>query len=1396
MRIVHRCEVGERVADLEIGDLNAPVEDLLSALGVSGPAILDGQPLSLDAPLSSVALCEGSVLETAPDQAAATPTARTLAIVGGVRAGVAYPFPLSGAALVGRDPQADVCVEDPTVSSLHCTITVGEIVDQRSHNGTSVDGHPVSAGERSVLPFGGIVRIGATRLAIRTVEDDRPVAVTSALGASGGTIPFNRPPRRLPDVELPELDAPCEAPEPADSESLSVAGIVLPIVAGLVIAVVLSPLFAVFAALGPVITIGTWWERRRRNRRDHRRGLAALEESLAGLATNLPLHRLAEMNRRRGLHPDPAEVVRRAEGPSVHCWERRAGHLDAYRVAIGVADEAFLPTLVTPDGQPPAERAVTLVADLPPMSDVPVEVDLCAGRIVGLVGEREVILAVARALVLQAAVHHGPADLAVAVGADDTEVWDWCRWLPHTADHTTAQRGATVVSTMEAGSADALLAAAAERVVLAVIDGADPFQGRSTVGRRLLGSERTAAIVLVQDAHRLPAGCDLVVTADDLGRVQLVDPRQHGAGQHVLGWGIDAVVAQRAARRLARLDDPELPLLGAGVPAACGLLGVLGVSGDDEREIRRGWRLNSGTTELAVPIGADAQGPVVLDLIADGPHVLIGGTTGSGKSELLRSLVAGVAASADPDHVAMVLIDYKGGAAFDCCADLPHVAGLVTDLDEHLGARALRCLEAELRYREQRLREVGAEDLAAYRVRSAEGPVQRRAAEPLPRLLVVVDEFASLAADLPEFLDALVGIAQRGRSLGVHMVLATQRPAGVVTDDIRANATCRIALRVSDPRESVDIIDAGDAAGIPRSRPGRAIARFGPGEFTPFQSALSTGHSNTEATVSVRGDPQAVAGRGAGEGGAGEGGAAGRGVVGRGADENSGPTDLERLVATIREAHSNAGGTAPRSPWPPPLPDDVCRSELGGLGELAGIGELGEPSAWLLVDEPDEQRQSVAGWTLDDGHLVVVGAPGAGATTTLATAILAVTRGGGDAAPHVHIVDHDAGGLDPLAALAHCGTVVGPTDRELRVRLLRWLDEEIVRRRVDGRQTPLILLVIDDLGGLSRAHDRVREPGMHEALERIWADGPAVGVTVAVSLRRGADLPPQMAATVGMVLLHRVSDPSDALRFGVKEPTEAFGSGRVLRAGDHAIAQVVKDAPSLAESVLSRGDCAAPSVAPHEVGVLSEVIAAGSVGASAVVGPVETELLVAVGDRELSLSPLRLHRGEHGLILGPARSGRTNVLATVAMVCGEHCVIVGDGSGNASDLAVRLGREPVEVESLAEAFSSGPMVVLIDDCLDLADPNGTLADLVASPPEGVHIVAAAKPDRFRSAYGHWAADIRSSRVGILLKPDPIDGDLLGVSLPARLELPNIAGRGVLVADSESEVIQVVHVDAR
>ena len=179
-----------------------------------------------------------------------------------------------------------------------------------------------------------------------------------------------------------------------------------------------------------------------------------------------------------------------------------------------------------------------------------------------------------------------------------------------------------------------------------------------------------------------------------------------------------------------------------------------------------------------------------------------------------------------------MLVDYKGGAAFDACARLPHVAGVVTDLDERLAERALRSLHAELRRREQLLRAAGATDLTAYRAQAGSAPI--------PRLVIVVDELATLAQDLPEFVPSLVGVAQRGRSLGVHLVLATQRPSGAISDDIRANTNLRIALRVQDAAESVDIVGVPDAAALPRHRPGRAVLRFGPGECVVAQVASAT----------------------------------------------------------------------------------------------------------------------------------------------------------------------------------------------------------------------------------------------------------------------------------------------------------------------------------------------------------------------------------------------------------------------------------------------------------------------------------------------------------------------------------------------------------------------------
>lgn len=1359
MRVVHRRSDVDEIIEIEIDD-GSTVRDLQQVLGVVGPGLcIDDRFLAADAALPADAIYEGSLVETgtpAPGPADA-PSALMVTVSGGLRAGAR--FGIDGAVLVGRSPLADVTVGDPTVAPRHVVLRPEVAVAASGvprllvHpldvvNRATLEGRPLE--ESAMLVPGCHLRLGATRLRVDPAVDDRPHAIVAGLGAHGGVVPFNRPPRHVPAELPPPMAAPGPVDGPPASEPLSVAGIVLPIVAGAIVALLFSPLMAVFAALGPAVTIGTWWERRRRRRHEHRQAVAAHDAAVDALADLLTPHRHRSLEALRDRHPDPGEVIRRACGPSVRVWERRSGDPDAFVVGLGTADRPHEPALVVDDAAPAAAAAVSpeawdLVAVQPRMPDVPVPLDLGPGRVVGIVGPVGAARAAARSLVLQMATHHGPAGLAIAVAVDEPDAWAWCRWLPHTMAVDTGVRGAYVGSTVEVHAVDAAIAARGDRALLAVIEGDDPLQGRATAGRRLLGAEGVSALVIVRDRHRLPAGCDQIVVIDAIGRIELIDPRSADVPKPVLAWGLTPTVAERAARRMARLDDPELPAAGAGLPATVSLLSVLGVDPDEPDHIAARWAQSRSDDGLATPIGADQDGSLTLDLVADGPHVLLGGTTGSGKSELLRSFVAGLAASHDPDHCALVLIDYKGGAAFDCCLDLPHVVGVVTDLDDHLAARALRSLEAELRAREERLRSVGADNVAGYRKATGGVPA-------MPRLVVVVDEFASLATDLPTFLDALVGIAQRGRSLGVHMVLATQRPAGVVTDDIRANTATRIGLRVADRSDSLDILDAADAAKIPRSRPGRALARLGPGELVPFQAALVTGNSGgRRRSVRTVGSAPAV----------------------------TGPSDLERLVATITAAHQREGGTTTAPPWCAPLPEVIAAADAP---VALGVGQ------WLVVDEPDRQRQWADGWSPLDGHLVVVGGPGAGSSTTLGSMALAITASTAPDRPHLHVIDLDGGHLLALADLCETGTVAGPSESGRRVRLLRWLDEEVARRRRDpDPSAPVQVLVVDDLAGLARAHDPVREADVHDRFNRIWSDGPAVGVVVAVSVRRAADLSAALAATAGEVLLHRTSDPGDGLRFGSAVDTSGHVPGRAVRVGDGNEVHVVRFADTLPEAVAARGLRAVPEPAPHDVGELSSCI-----DWSQHPGVVErrddgtTAVAVAVGESDLSSAPLLLHAGEHAVILGPARSGRTTVLRSIARAAKEHgiaTVSVGRGA--------ELG--PV-IDAGAVGDLDGHCLVLIDDVLAVDDPSGSLGRLLAAPPPGVHVIASASPDRFRSAYTHWSNELRFARRGFLLRPEPIDGDLLGVTLPPRLSVPARPGSGLLVADGIAVVVQLVTPD--
>ena len=626
----------------------------------------------------------------------------------------------------------------------------------------------------------------------------------------------------------------------------------------------------------------------------------------------------------------------------------------------------------------------------------------------------------------------------------------------------------------------------------------------------------TSLVVLAETPDELPSDCSVSIQLlDDAGRCRVT-----GWPRTVLADGISRATARQAALRLARFEDPLANA--AGLPQTVSLVSLLGLRAANDippERVQQEWQRNlmaapmAATSPeaasalqqewkrnfMAAPIGWSDGEIIYLDLIADGPHGLIAGTTGSGKSELMRCLVASLAFTTSPEQLNFVLIDYKGGSAFDACAGLPHVVGLVTDLDERLGERALVCMRAELAYREQFLRTAQAASISELSPSrsSSRSPLQSAEGETaadgtrsqlfanhshLPRLLVVIDEFAALASELPGFLESLVDIAQRGRSLGVHLLLGTQRPAGVVSPSIRSNTNIRIGLRMLDPHDSEDVIGTPAAAAIDQGSPGRAYVRYGSGQPMPFQVAAVSGIS-----PSLSDKPVIVKSRMAMQtGGSKIGGSRTDGFEAWHSETDhltEAKTDLQRLVAAIGEAWEQTESQPLRCPWPEPLPTELDLEELreqmasGGIGavlpglnsgagtsrrEQMASGEVGavagaeasgvaDAVALGLEDHPEEQTRRICLWHPAEKNLLLIGLVGSGASETLLTAVLQLAEARDISALQIFGIDYGTSNLAQLAGLPHCKSILGPAEVGQRTELLEFMFEELAKRQMRGR---------------------------------------------------------------------------------------------------------------------------------------------------------------------------------------------------------------------------------------------------------------------------------------------------------------------------------------------------------
>ncbi|QNE15175.1 FtsK/SpoIIIE domain-containing protein [Pseudarthrobacter sp. NBSH8] len=830
------------------------------------------------------------------------------------------------------------------------------------------------------------------------------------------------------------------------------------------------------------------------------------------------------------------------------------------------------------------------------------------------------------------------------------------------------------------------------------------------------------------------------------------------------------------------------------VPQTCLLRDLLNPS---KSETSARWAASRHEPGLPVPIGQTADGTRYLDLQTDGPHLLVAGTTGSGKSELLRSITAALALSHPPDRINFLFVDFKGGSGLAPLQGLPHCVGMLTDLASHELDRALVSLRAEIRLREGILASAQAPDLASYRASRTTRDAQ------LPHLVVIIDEFRMLVEQAPTALTELMRIAAIGRSLGIHLIMATQRPQGALTADIRANVTTSIALRVQSDMESMDIINSAAASAISLHTPGRAFLARGTEEPEEFQAA-----SLTEPTD--RSVPGRLRVRLASE--------SLKDPTGElpAADDHEDLTPAMAAAPMVDMTSSlwvRMDGQPARPPMAAPLPH-VLQRPVAPVAAVTGPafepGD-GNPQGWAIslgmMDLPYQQRTAPLDWLpFEHGHLGLVGAPEAGVPDALKVMVNGLASHQFEA--HFYVLDAD-GSLDGIESNCRVGAKAGPQDLRRAVRILERLKQELSLRlgsSPDHHRTPL-LLIIAGWGTWASSFRSGPLAWAEELVHDLLRDGSRAGIIVAISGQRELVTARFYASVPNRFYFPYCSNDDSRLAWP-KMPATSEVPGRAvafgpLAAGKSAVCQFFTTSDDEESLWTDPGKAGGHAVVrrPFRVDSLPAKVSITEMMERAMPNkgelparpgthgpkvhpetPGPRTLVIGLGGDELAPVSVRIPAGGVLAVLGGPGGGKTNFLRLLPEL----------NAGTAQWLAPDAGADACEYWSVAlQKAAAGTVgshaIALVDDA-DLL-PQSAHQDLTELNNRGISVVFTAGFSPMLVQRVPLALSARGSGTGLLIAPRSLmDGDLFGIRFDAEPNPP--PGRSVLVTNSRPVPVQL------
>ncbi len=1050
--------------------------------------------------------------------------------------------------------------------------------------------------------------------------------------------------------------------------------------------------------------------------------VGARREYLAYLGELRDTVRQAAHAQRRRAHwdnPDPTALAVVAEERS-RVWERQPDHEDFLQARVGLADQPLCLTLDPPETAPLAQldpvaasAAHRFMVTHQVQHEVPVAVDVRSVARIEITGEEGDVRGLARAMVSHLAAFHSPEHLRIAVlaGPDALDDWDWAKWLPHT--HSTRARDAVGPARMIGGSLGEIEALLPEGMpdrprfgqsgspllphVLVVVDGGDV-----PAGNAVLTSDGVMGVTVLELPERWE---DL----GDPGTLRLtLGTRRAGAGGErvpleVLHLGrmplpaaadqMSVADAEAAARRLTPLYLESGPRAEEGPAVSAELVDLLGIGDVRDFDPAVHWRPRLQRDRLRVPIGLTSQGqPIALDIKESahqgmGPHGLIIGATGSGKSEVLRTLVLALALTHSSEDLNFVLVDFKGGATFAGMADMPHVSAIITNLGEELTLvdRMQDALQGEMTRRQELLRAAGNfSNVTEYEKARANG---RTDLEPLPALLIVADEFSELLSAKPEFVDLFVAIGRLGRSLQMHLLLSSQRLEEGRLRGLESHLSYRIGLRTFSAAESRTVLGVPDAYTLP-AVPGMGYLKPDTTTMIQFRASYVSGPPKGGRRTKRAGGP---AGRSANERIELFTAAPVRGdatpqleeapvVEAPEAEETRATFDIavQRMAGKGRPAHKV---------WLEPLVVPHTFDQL--MPDLAPDPQLGLVSAgWRaagdlviplgIVDRPLEQRRENLTVALGGaaGHMAIVGGPRTGKSTAARSVVTALALTRTPLEVQFYVLDFGGGTFSPMTRLAHVAGVASRAEPDVVRRIVAEIDgivdarelyfrqngidsiETYRQRRAQGRADDGygdIFLVVDGWSTIRAEFDEL-EP----EIQTLAGRGLTFGLHLVATANRWMDFRTQIKDVFGTKLELRLGDPMDSdidRRVAVNVPKDRPGRG-ITVTKHHVLTALPRldgdgDASSLGTGVdhlVETVNAAWQGPAAPKLRLLPERIGLDEVRAASTAGRGAGDRHILLGVDEAALAPVGIDPTDeaHLYAFGDGGSGKSALLRGVA----------------------------------------------------------------------------------------------------------------------------------------------------